>query len=164
MKQKKIKTQRYESNDTKEIKSLIIITLVIVVLGVGIYFLTDKFMNKAGAENTTPAEFNYSIATVGTMFNRPYSEYYVFLFDEESDNSVSYHTLISNYISKEKALKIYTVDLGKNLDNKYLSETSNKKPATPSEVRVKDSALVHIKDGKVVNYYETTEQYEKVLK
>ena len=69
MKKKKIKQISYESEDTKEIKSLIIITLIIVVLGIGLYFLTDKVATK---NNLTNVEFNYEECLIENMFTRPY--------------------------------------------------------------------------------------------
>ena len=44
MKSKRIKASKYESNDTKEIKSLIIITLVVILIAVSLYFLTILYL------------------------------------------------------------------------------------------------------------------------
>lgn len=162
MKQKKIRNKKYVSEDTKQISSLLLITLGVIVIAVGLYFLTDKIISKKA--DTSTADFDYSAATVGTMFNRPYEEYYVFLYDSTSDEAGTYNSLITSYISKEDSKKLYTVDLSKNLDDKYLSDSSNKKPSKPSEVKIKGSALILIKGGKVSNYYETLEDYQKVLK
>lgn len=162
MKNKKMKTIKYESEDTKEIKNLIFIILGIVIIIAGLYFLTARSINR---KNTLPeAEFDYTVCTVGTMFNRPYDEYYVFLYSSEDENSSKYNELVKAYTKKEDALKIYTVDLNTNLDSKYLSDKSNNNPTSPSEVKIKDSALIKIKNGKVSEYHETTTDYEKVLK
>jgi hypothetical protein len=163
MKKKKLNSS-YESNDTKEIKGLIIITLIISVLAVGLYFLTDKVLNKdTTTKTTTTAKINYDICTVGTMFSRPYSEYYVFLFDSTSDNNTQYQSLLSTYKAKDKAIKIYYVDLNNKFNSPYVSDNSNTKPTKASEVKIKGSALVLIKNGIVSKYYETTSDYEKVL-
>ena len=162
MKQKKIKSQKYVSEDTKQMTSLLLITLGVVIVVIGLYFLTEKVIERRS--NKGAAEFDYGVATVGTMFNRPYEEYYVFLFASDSDNAQTYNSLVSSYIGKEDAKKIYTVDLSKNLDDKYLSEKSNTNPSNPSEVKINSSALILIKNGKVSKYYETLEDYEKVLK
>lgn len=159
---KKLKATQYVNEDTKEIRSLIFIILGILVVLVGLYYLTTYSLNK-NKETTTDVEFDYSVATVGTMFNRPYDEYYVFLYKSNSDEAVQYSALVTNYSTKEDALKVYTVDLSKNLDDQYLSETSNHNPTNPSEVKIKDSALILIKNGKVSKYYETIGEYEKVF-
>ena len=46
----------------------------------------------------------------------------------------------------------------------YLSEASNKKPTDVNEVKIKESALILIKDGKVEKYYESLEDYKNTLK
>ncbi len=161
MKKQKLKVTKYESEDTKELKSLIFIVLGIAVIAFGLYFLTDRGLKK---ETKTDVSFNYDTITVGTMFNRPYDEYYVFLYSSEDDNATNYNSLFSSYKSSEDSLKIYMVDLSKNLDDKYLSEKSNPKATNPSEISIKDSALVLIKDGKISKYYETASDYEKILK
>ena len=160
MKSKKIKNTKYESEDTKEIKSLIFIVLGIVIIIAGLYFLTARSLNKKSSNNV---EFDYTTCTIGTMFNRPYKEYYVFLYSSDNENASKFKSLTSTYSKKEDSLKIYTVDLSSNLDNKYLSEESNNNPANPSEVKIKDSALILIKNGKVSKYYEKESDYEEVL-
>ena len=160
---KKIKTQKYVSEDTKQITNLILITLGVAVVALGLYFLTDRILSNK-ATNNSKVEFDYSIATVGTMFNRPYDEYYVFMYQSKDDNVNAYNSLVSSYIAKEDAIKLYTIDLSKNQDDKYLSEESNPNPTNSTEVKVNNSALVLIKDGKVSKYYETMEDYQKVLK
>ena len=70
---------------------------------------------------------------------------------------------ISNYEKKDNAKKIYFVDLSTKFNSPYVSDKSNKKPTKASEVQVKDSALVLIKNGKVSKYYESVTDYEKVL-
>ena len=69
MKKNKIKQVNYQSEDTKEIKNLIIIMIIIIVIALGLYFFTDFIMKK---EDTNNAEFNYDECLIGTMFNRPY--------------------------------------------------------------------------------------------
>ena len=161
MKSKKMKTVKYESEDTKEIKNLIFIILGIVIIIVGLYFLTARSINR---KNALPEpEFDYTVCTVGTMFIRPYDEYYVFLYSSENENASKYSELTKTYAKKDNALKVYNVDLNSNLDSKYLSDNSNNNPTNPSEVKIKDSALIKIKNGKVAEYYETTSDYEKVL-
>ena len=142
MKNKKLKSINYESEDTKEIKNLIFIIIGITIIAVGLYYLTARKLNK-----TTSEEFDYK-----------------FLYSTADNNASTYKSLINTYSQKEDALKIYSVDLNANLDNKYLSEISNSNPTNPDEVKIKDSALVLIKDGKVSAYYEKLSDYQEVLK
>ena len=159
-KSKRLKRINYESEDTKEVKNLIFIVIGIVIILVGLYFLTTKSINR---QNLSKIEFDYSTCTVGMIFNRPYDEYYVFLYSSENANATKFKSLTNAYSKKENSIKIYTVDLNSNLDNKYLSETSNNNPTSPSDIKIKDSALILIKDGKVSKYYENVSDYEEVL-
>ena len=127
MKQKRLKTQRYDSEDTKEIRNLIIIAVILIALAVGLYFLTDTILSKKNKDTST-VEFDYTECTVGTMFNRPYDEYYVFLYDSTSSSASQYQSLISNYEKKDNAKKIYFVDLSTKFNSPYVSDKSNKKP------------------------------------
>ena len=102
MKQKRLKTQRYDSEDTKEIRNLIIIAVILIALAVGLYFLTDTILSKKNKDTST-VEFDYTECTVGTMFNRPYDEYYVFLYDSTSSSASQYQSLISNYEKKDNS-------------------------------------------------------------
>ncbi len=162
MKQKKLKNGGYVNEDTKEIRNLIIITVVVIALALGLYFLTDKVLNKNSSSDSS-ADVDYTTCLIGNMFNRPYDEYYVFAFRSEDDNASTYSSLISTYEKKDNALKIYMIDLSNNFNKSVLSDKSNKKPTSASDVKIKDSALIHIKNGKVVNYYESSSDYEKVL-
>ncbi len=162
MKQKKLKNGGYVNEDTKEIRNLIIITVVVIALALGLYFLTDKVLSKDTTSDTN-ADVDYTTCLIGNMFNRPYDEYYVFAFSSEDENASKYSSLISTYEKKDKALKIYKIDLNNNFNKRAVSETSNKKPTSASDVKIKNSALIHIKNGKVVNYYESSSDYEKVL-
>lgn len=162
-KQKRLKNNGFENNDTKEIRNLLLITIGIILLAVGLYLLTDKVLSNKSTTEQTKTKIDYSICTVGTMFNRPYKSYYVFLYDGTGDKANQYKTLFDNYSSKEDAKKIYYVDLSNKFNSNYISEKSNKNPRNSSEVKIKESALILIKDGKVSKYYEKLSDYEKVL-
>lgn len=161
MKSKKLKSINYESNDTKEIKSLIIITVAVIVIVVGLFFLTSYLNNKKTSSNI---KIDYDTCIVGNMFNRPYDEYYVFLYSATDKNASTYKGLITSYKDKDDALKVYYVDMNDMFNAAYLSEKSNNKPTDVSEVKIKESALILIKAGKVEKYYESLEDYKNVLK
>lgn len=160
MKQKKLKN--YQSEDTSEIRNLIIITLVIALIATGLYFLTEKVLNKKENENTTEVTFNYDEATIGTIFNRPYDEYYVFIYKSDDDNAATYNNIVKTYRAKDDAKKLYYIDLKDGLNKIAEADTTNKKPTKSEDVKVNGSVLYLIKNGKVTSAY--TENYDKVLK
>lgn len=160
MNKNKIKSVRYESNDTKEIKNLIVITVVVVLIVGLLYFFTNMLNNKG---DNSKISFEYDTCMVGNMFNRPYDEYYVFLFSSLDSDASTYKGLITSYIDSDDALKVYYVDMNDWFNSSYLGDMSNNKPTGVSDVVIKDSALIKIKDGSVVNYYDKLDDYKKVL-
>ena len=87
---KKIKQTKIVNDDVEQIKKLIILLVIVVVLCIGVYFLTEKLLSRKNTTDTntnTEVKFNYDIATVGTMFNRPEEEYYVFIYSNEEDGN-----------------------------------------------------------------------------
>ncbi|UKI29246.1 MAG: hypothetical protein L6V78_02750 [Clostridium sp.] len=96
------------------------------------------------------------------MFNRPYDEYYAFIYDSTDDNSAVYNNIVKTYRAKDDAKKLYFIDLNDGLNKIAVSDTTNKNPASSEEVKVNGSALYLIKNGKVISAY--TESYDKVLK
>ena len=163
MKNKKKTVTKNVSEDTQEVKTLIIITIIIVLISVGLYFLTDALDKKKAIEEIPEATINYSEITIGTMFTRPYNEYYVFAYKEDDDNAGKFDDLFTKYEEKEKSKKIYYIDLADKFNQSVLSDKSNKKPEQVTDVKIKDYALILIKDGKVSKYYETISEIEKAL-
>lgn len=153
-----------KNSDTKEIRNLLIITVIIIAISAGLYFLTDKTLNKAKETETTEAEISYAEILVGTMFTRPYSEYYVIAYKQDNENADKLDDLFTKYDEKDEALKIYYIDLGNPFNASALSDKANKKPEIPEDVKIKDQALILIKDGKVTKYYEKINDMEKALK
>ncbi len=152
------------NEETKEIKTLIIITVIIIVISVGLYFLTEKSLNKQNNSGELPeGVISYSEIMVGTMFDRPYKEYYVFLYSNEDEEVYKLDSLYTNYEEKENSKKIYFIDIDNGFNEFIKSDKANKKPTNASEVKINNRALILIKDGKVSKYYETLEEIEKVL-
>lgn len=163
MKNKKIRHIKETNDDTKEVKTLLIITLIIIVVAVGLYFLADSSLSKKKSEERTEATINYSEIMIGTMFSRPYSEYYVFAYKNDDENASKFDNLYTKYDDKEDNPKIYFIDLANSFNESVLSDVSNKKPVKAEDVKIKNYALILVKNGKVAKYYETVEEIEKAL-
>ena len=162
MKNKKIKSTNYPNEDMKEIKTLIIITLIILAAGVGLYFLTEKALNKKN-DDLTEATISYTETIVGEMFDKPYDEYYIFAYGAKDKNAAQYETLINNYGDKEKSIKVYYVNMDSKFNSFALGEKANVKPTKIDEVVINEVALMLIKDGKVTEYFESLSEIEKAL-
>ena len=84
-----VKTLKIQTTEQSELKSFLIVILVVLV-GVGLLFLATKaFVTKDlfgdKKENTEEkevvGEVNYDVTIMGSLLNRPYDEYYAVIYD-----------------------------------------------------------------------------------
>lgn len=167
---KKVDIDKYTSEESKEVKRFIIILISIIVLVLAVYGIT-RLINKNKDDNNndrtvTAGSIDYDIVSVGTLFNRADSEYYVIVYDGESANAIYYSALMNKYMDKEKSNKVYFCDLSNELNKKYYvgdNKESNPKATTSSELAFKDLTLIKIKDGKIVKYLESLDTIKTQL-
>lgn len=161
-------SKSYSQNDDQfDVKRLITISLIVLAAVGIVYFVTAKFViNKSdSSKNSTEAEINYDVVSVGTILNRSYDEYYVLVFDSDSNKATYYSNMALAYSTSTNAIKIYTCDLSNGLNSKYKSdsETGNAEAKSISEFSFGEITLLYIKDGKVTKYIEGTEKINKEL-
>lgn len=162
------------SEDENEIKSFIIIVIVIAVIAGIVYFVTELVANKEPEyqKTVTQGEVDYDIVSVGTLLNRPYDDYYVLVYDADSDDAMKYSTTMSKYIqnnSKEDNYKkIYFCNLGNFINSAYYNvgedNKSNPKATKIEDFDFGDLTLLQIKKGKVVKYVEDYTIIQDLLK
>ena len=168
-KDKRIKSINYTSDEQNEVKSFIIILIIVVVAIIAVYVLTRLFVSKDLFKNeptkiVTPGEVNYSTVLIGSMLNVKEDEYYVIITDT-SDPASSYYTgLMTTYKRNTKALPIYLADLSNELNKKYIGTKNNLNPTDMAKFMVKDNALIHIKDGKIVKAMSEEKDISNELK
>lgn len=170
---KKIRKAKIDdTEDDNTIKSLIIIVIVIAIL-IGIIYGVTELLKKDEdpIDSVVAGSINYDKTTVGTILNRPYTEYYVLVYDADDSNAVLYSTILTKYMqnSKDKDYKkIYFCDLGNKLNESYYNvnedNVSNKKPNNTDEFDFGDLTLLKIKNGKVLQYIEDLDDIKEILK
>lgn len=154
-----------KSEVENEIYSFIKILIVVVLLVIGVYFFTNAFVNKDydvkkdGQEGVVSS----NSIIVGSMFNRPYKEYYVLAYKGDENDAVLFGSYVSLYESKEGALRIYTVDLDNALNNSYYSENGNSKAKKLDELKISSPTLIKIKNGSISKYIEGQTNIKKEL-
>lgn len=163
-KQNRIKQGKSVSDDEKQIKSLIIIFVVVVLICVGLYFFTDGMIKKESNKslNNEEVKINYDIATVGTMFNRVEDEYYVLLYSNE-ENGVDLNSALDKYRSSDDYIKTYYIDLDLKINSSANGKDMIENPSNSKEVSVTEPTLYKIIDGKVVDCITGIENIEDVL-
>lgn len=161
----KIKQSKLVSDDVVKVRNLLILLVAVVIICVGIFFLTEKMIEKESNETETKnnVEIDYDIATIGTMFNRIESEYYVLIYSS-GDNGTDLDSTLDSYRSSDNYIKTYYIDLDLKLNSIAKGEELVKKPSNSNEVSVTGPTLYKIKDGKVTNCYDGIDNIKDVLK
>ncbi len=166
---KRIKSEKYYSEDQIEIKRFIVILVVIIIFVLGIYFFTrlfvtkDLFTKKENEKVVTPGEIDYSSTLIGSIFNKPVDEYYVMIYDSSKPNSVYYTGIVNNYSNNTDALPVYYADLSNELNKAYIASTTNISNDLAS-FKVSGPTLLKIKKGKITDSYTTDEEMAKPMK
>lgn len=139
-----------------------------VVIGVLIlfalfYLLTIYILNKKepySMENN--AVIQYTEILAGEVLDQKVDDYFVLFYDKGSDNASSYADIISNYENRTDKRTMFTVDLSEGLNKKFVSADSENRDVTSiSDLKVKGPTLLHVVNGKVVDY--VTENIEEFL-
>lgn len=149
--------QREVTEEKNQIKSLIIITIVLVVIIGLIYLLSALFVTKEldWFENDEKETETLATNTIlaSEIFKQTEEEYYVYFYDyDDEDDEIA--SAVSNKLSSSK---VYKVDTGSALNNKYVSEESNKNAKKLEELKVKASTVIKISGEQIVAYYENDE-------
>ena len=86
-KRKKVKQEKYRTEEQMEMIRFIRILLIIVVLILGIYFLTKAFFTEESTNNENEiveGTINYDKTLIGSSLNKPEKEYYVLIYSSEN--------------------------------------------------------------------------------
>lgn len=139
--------------------------VIIVIIIVSLFYVLTVFVTNNKKETTTEktnnkAVIQYSEIIIGEMFNQKPNEYYVLLKGKDDKNITSYETLIKTYIGKEEHLTFYTVDLSSAFNKKYISSKNN---LQKENFKIKNTALVKIKNGDIVETYENHSEINEKL-
>ncbi len=163
-KPKKIKQEKYRSEEQLEMIRFIRILIIVIIIILGIYFFTRIFVTKDLLNNNdeereiTEGTVNYTRTLIGSMLNKPEEEYYVIIYNSEDIRSIYYSGIVSAYENNEEPLKVYYADLNNELNKKfYNSENSNLNVDDISELKVGNLTLVKVKNGQIAEIFANEE-------
>ena len=164
------KNNKYQApliNDNEEsfkVKNLFIWIIVILLVLVGFYFITNYVLDHRSSENN---EIESVIQTekiiFGQMFDRKYLEYYVLAYSEKAQSKTIYNKYISNYNKKDNHLNVFMINIDEAFNSKFKSDTSNIVDDI-NELKVADETLFKIKDGKIEEYKVGSTEISSYLK
>ena len=162
--------------ERKELIRFIVVILAIVLIIVGVFFVTNKFVTKESEpkeEEVITGQINYDVAVVGTMLTKPESTYYIFAYDFESKNKEMYEVTnaITEYENPKdedfEPKKIYNVDLTNHLNTDYKvgkDEKVNTKAKNIEDLKMGDYTILKVQKGKITKYLNTVKSIKKEWK
>lgn len=160
---------KYETDESKEVKRFIIILFSIIIVALGVYFVTrliDKNKDTDKEDEITAGEINYDKVSVGTMLGKSDSEYYVIIYDGTISEAVYYSAVMTTYMNKEKSLPVYYCDLNNKFNKEYYAgrdKASNPDAKATNEFMFGDLTLIKVKNGKVDKYIESLDTIKEEL-
>lgn len=140
-----------------QIKKLIIITLLLVFIVCIIYLISALFITKEldwfDDKNKEMPTLVDNTILASEIFKQVEEEYYIYFYDYDDENG----QISSVVSSKLSSNKVYKVDTSSALNNKYVSEESNKDAKSLNDLKVKPATVIKISGEEIVEYYENDE-------
>lgn len=163
---KKIKKEKYRSDEQQEIIRFVKILLIVIVFVLIVYFATRIFVKKDlgdAKKETNVTEIDYSKTIFGTMLNKLEDEYYVMAYSSANNKANYYGALKDKYSIQEGALSVYFIDLKDGMNKKYIATDgkSNNKASQINELKVGEITLFKIENKKITKYIESVEEIKK---
>lgn len=130
-------------------------------------YITNKNSDKSEVNDNNPSEVSISSENIiiGRSLSMGDGDYFVIYYDSSNEEVESiYSEVVSNYRSKEDALKLYYVDMSSAFNKSYATtEASNRAPEDISSFKINGPTLMKVSQGKVVEYYEGETEIKDVL-
>ena len=158
----------YNVSDDNQIKSFIIILIIILIVTGIIYGVTEIFKKDKQGENVKgEVSINYSKLTVGTIFSSVYDHYYVLIYNSKDTNAARYSMLMSKFVSDNNDKKMYYIDLNNGLNKEYYNKNndniSNKHAKSIDEFDFNDFTLIEISNKNIIKYIDDYDEISKYL-
>ena len=163
--EQKIKLDVKGSADSEQISKVIKYLIIVVIIFVGVYFLTDYITNHSSNSNykkqVGEATIQNDKILAGSTFNKSDDEYYVLFYDVTGNST--YTDLYSTYKEKEDHLPIYYVDIKEGLNSKFIGEDVNEEPSDISELKVNGTTLIKISNKEVEEFITNEDEIKEKL-
>ncbi len=144
-------------------KFLKILLVILLFLGL-IYFITEKLVKKDETSNET-ATTSYNEIVAGMALSINETMYYVLAYDPNTDIANYLDSWQSSYISLDKDLKLYYIDLSKVVNKNFIAkEASNPNATKEADLQLKNGTLMVVENGKITKYTEDAGEIYNLLK
>lgn len=165
-----MKKQEQKKVNTSELKSLIILVIILSVV-FGVIYLLTLGANKMGLFEPSyvkpevgDAVISYENISAGTILDRAEKEYYVAIADFDANKNITYRSELSIYGNKKESLPVYIVDLSDAINSNIIGDKDNKNAKTINELSVVNPTLIFVKEGKISKYIIGEDEIVKELK
>ncbi len=165
------KFERQSTGENDEIVRMIKVFAIVVLALASFYFIFAIYNGEISFGDKDKDDEEVTIQNIkilaGSTFNRIDSEYYVLFYDFEGDYATYCLTIYNLYNQKENHLKMYVVDLNDAFNKKHVVDSMNLvNVSSANELKVMDSSLIKVKDGKaefVISGNEELSKYQDTL-
>lgn len=148
-----------QTQDTVSVRTALITICTIIVVFVSFYFLTDYLVSKRTkpTNNTSNTNTNTNVIAFQDLLKKDSKEYYVLAIMDEKDED--YYKLYVRLTGKTN----YTIDMNDAMNKSYIGkETSIGEKV--KDIKISDSTLFVIKDGKISEHYVGKNKISEYLK
>ena len=158
------KTNSIISTDNEMSKLLILILIVALVFA--LFYVITLFVTKDednssnnNTEENLEATIQYDKILVGNILSQNVDEYYVLVYFNDDKFIDLYKSYLSYYSVKvDNSLPYYYVDINDVFNKSFISEKSNLNVTKANDFKFSQTALLRVKDSKVISTYEGNEQ------
>lgn len=166
-KAKKINSQKKANSivSTDNEMSKLIVLILIVALVFALFYVITLFVTKkedttdAVNEENFEATIQYDKILATNILSQKNSEYYVLVYFNDDKYVDVYKSYLSFYSSKvENSVPYYYVDMDDVFNSSFVSTESSLNAAKVNDLKFSQTALLRVRDNKIISTYEGNEQ------
>ncbi len=148
----------------EEAVKMLKIFIVVAVVFAAVFLLTAYIRGdfKKKEDPVVPATIQDVKILSSRIYDKKDDDYYVFIYDFESDDATLFGDMMSNFTSLGSEV-MYSVDLSNKLNQDIVAKDEKSKVDGNklSDLKVKDPVIIHLKKNKYVESFEGKEKIKK---
>ena len=151
----KVQTSYTKTEVGKLLKYFLIVLIIFVIFwGLTIFIKNNRKVEPTNVKNNSVTIIQYDEILVGEILEQAKDEYFVLVLNNLKTEKEVYESYIKKSESDEESLKIYTVNLNSAFNSNFISDESNFRIKDIKDIKFKDSTLLKIEEGRIVEYFE----------
>ena len=151
----KVQTSYTKTEVGKLLKYFLIVLIIFVIFwGLTIFIKNNRKVEPTNVKNNSVTIIQYDEILVGEILEQAKDEYFVLVLNNLKTEKEVYESYIKKSESDEESLKIYTVNLNSAFNSNFISDESNFRIKYIKDIKFKDSTLLKIEEGRIVEYFE----------